>query len=151
MAFKPFSPKSEADMPITSSPPATSTSSSSPLGQSIGPAMFPPPPSLLASYPGLFGGARSSGLFPPAPPPNLPGLPGLPPGFPPPGFDPAAIAAMAAAGGGGAAGGPLGGGGAAAAEESDVKDDPKVILEGRELWEKFSRYGTEMVITKSGR
>ena len=56
---------------------------------------------------------------------------------------------MAAAGGAGAAGGPLGG--AAAAEESDVKDDPKVILEGRELWEKFSRYGTEMVITKSGR
>uniref|UniRef100_A0A0K2SXJ8 Optomotorblind proteinlike [Megachile rotundata] n=1 Tax=Lepeophtheirus salmonis TaxID=72036 RepID=A0A0K2SXJ8_LEPSM len=30
-------------------------------------------------------------------------------------------------------------------------DDPKVILEQKELWEQFHRYGTEMVITKTGR
>lgn len=35
--------------------------------------------------------------------------------------------------------------------EAEVQDDPKVELEGRELWEKFSNLGTEMVITKSGR
>ena len=36
-------------------------------------------------------------------------------------------------------------------EASDVQDDPKVELEGKELWEKFHGRGTEMVITKSGR
>ncbi|CAB4063740.1 TBX2 [Lepeophtheirus salmonis] len=33
----------------------------------------------------------------------------------------------------------------------DVHDDPKVCLEAKELWQQFSQYGTEMVITKSGR
>ncbi|XP_050458038.1 optomotor-blind protein isoform X3 [Cataglyphis hispanica] len=36
-------------------------------------------------------------------------------------------------------------------EEDGVVDDPKVTLEGKELWEKFHKLGTEMVITKSGR
>ncbi|CAO1436950.1 unnamed protein product [Diamesa serratosioi] len=36
-------------------------------------------------------------------------------------------------------------------EEDGVDDDPKVTLEGKELWEKFHKLGTEMVITKSGR
>ncbi|CAO1437318.1 unnamed protein product [Diamesa tonsa] len=36
-------------------------------------------------------------------------------------------------------------------EEDGVDDDPKVTLEGKELWEKFHNLGTEMVITKSGR
>ncbi|KAK2150376.1 hypothetical protein LSH36_408g02022 [Paralvinella palmiformis] len=36
-------------------------------------------------------------------------------------------------------------------QDDDVKDDPKVELEGRDLWEKFHEFGTEMVITKSGR
>ncbi|KAL8577150.1 hypothetical protein ACOMHN_052452 [Nucella lapillus] len=35
--------------------------------------------------------------------------------------------------------------------EPDVQDDPKVELEGKELWQQFHRLGTEMVITKSGR
>ncbi len=41
----------------------------------------------------------------------------------------------------------------AAAEDDDdgVKDDPKVTLEAKELWQKFASYGTEMVITKTGR
>ncbi|CAG0882880.1 unnamed protein product, partial [Cyprideis torosa] len=36
-------------------------------------------------------------------------------------------------------------------EDDGVKDDPKVELEGKELWEQFYKFGTEMVITKSGR
>ena len=36
-------------------------------------------------------------------------------------------------------------------EDDNVQDDPKVTLEYKELWEKFHKYGTEMVITKSGR
>ncbi|OWF44320.1 T-box transcription factor TBX2-A-like [Mizuhopecten yessoensis] len=35
--------------------------------------------------------------------------------------------------------------------EADVQDDPKVELEGKDLWEQFHNIGTEMVITKSGR
>lgn len=36
-------------------------------------------------------------------------------------------------------------------EDDGVVDDPKVELDDRELWQKFSQCGTEMVITKSGR
>ncbi len=36
-------------------------------------------------------------------------------------------------------------------EDDGVKDDPKVELEGKELWEQFHSRETEMVITKSGR
>ncbi|UYV79726.1 hypothetical protein LAZ67_18000490 [Cordylochernes scorpioides] len=36
-------------------------------------------------------------------------------------------------------------------EDDGVQDDPKVTLESKELWEKFHSFGTEMVITKSGR
>ncbi|CAG2158542.1 unnamed protein product [Oppiella nova] len=36
-------------------------------------------------------------------------------------------------------------------EDDGVEDDPKVILESKDLWEKFHALGTEMVITKSGR
>ena len=36
-------------------------------------------------------------------------------------------------------------------EDDGVKDDPKVTLEGKELWQSFAQYGTEMVITKTGR
>ncbi|XP_076130161.1 T-box transcription factor TBX2a isoform X1 [Alosa pseudoharengus] len=35
--------------------------------------------------------------------------------------------------------------------EEDVEDDPKVILESKDLWDQFHKIGTEMVITKSGR
>ena len=35
--------------------------------------------------------------------------------------------------------------------EDDVKDDPKVSLEAKDLWDKFNKYGCEMVITKTGR
>lgn len=38
--------------------------------------------------------------------------------------------------------------------ESDSKDELKNItvdLEGKELWERFSELGTEMIITKAGR
>lgn len=37
------------------------------------------------------------------------------------------------------------------AEDDGVQDDPKVTLESKDLWEKFHVFGTEMVITKSGR
>jgi T-box protein 2 len=36
-------------------------------------------------------------------------------------------------------------------EDDNVKDDPKVTLEAKDLWQKFANYGTEMVITKTGR
>ena len=35
--------------------------------------------------------------------------------------------------------------------EPEVHDDPKVELESKELWDRFHEYGTEMVITKTGR
>ncbi|XP_067861807.1 T-box transcription factor TBX3a [Heptranchias perlo] len=35
--------------------------------------------------------------------------------------------------------------------EEEVEDDPKVILEAKDLWDQFHKRGTEMVITKSGR
>ncbi|XP_067864602.1 T-box transcription factor TBX2b isoform X1 [Heptranchias perlo] len=35
--------------------------------------------------------------------------------------------------------------------EDEVEDDPKVNLEAKDLWDQFHKYGTEMVITKSGR
>ena len=36
-------------------------------------------------------------------------------------------------------------------EDENVQDDPKVTLESKELWEEFHKFGTEMVITKTGR
>lgn len=36
-------------------------------------------------------------------------------------------------------------------EDDGVVDDPKVTLESKDLWDKFHKLGTEMVITKSGR
>lgn len=36
-------------------------------------------------------------------------------------------------------------------EDDGVEDDPKVLLESKDLWERFHNLGTEMVITKSGR
>ncbi len=69
------------------------------------------PPSLAASYPGLFPrGFFGGGLLPPRPQAPAPPM-----------------------------------------SEDDVKDDPKVTLESRDLWESFAGFGTEMVITKSGR
>ena len=42
--------------------------------------------------------------------------------------------------------------GAGSSNSNDgVNDDPKVELEGKELWVQFHELGTEMVITKSGR
>ncbi|XP_050411367.1 T-box transcription factor TBX2 isoform X3 [Patella vulgata] len=35
--------------------------------------------------------------------------------------------------------------------DNDIQDDPKVDLEEKDLWGQFHKYGTEMVITKSGR
>lgn len=36
-------------------------------------------------------------------------------------------------------------------EDDGVTDEPKVELEGKDLWDSFHQLGTEMVITKSGR
>jgi len=36
-------------------------------------------------------------------------------------------------------------------EDDGVTDDPKVTLEAKELWTQFHSFGTEMVVTKSGR
>ena len=36
-------------------------------------------------------------------------------------------------------------------EDNKSKDDPSVELESRPLWEEFHNFGTEMVITKTGR
>ncbi|XP_075746177.1 uncharacterized protein LOC119172414 isoform X3 [Rhipicephalus microplus] len=36
-------------------------------------------------------------------------------------------------------------------EDDGVQDDPKVNLEGKDLWQRFCELGTEMIITKSGR
>ncbi len=36
-------------------------------------------------------------------------------------------------------------------DDPDVKDDPKVNLEHKDMWGLFAKHGTEMVITKSGR
>ncbi|KAG8156252.1 hypothetical protein JTE90_013107 [Oedothorax gibbosus] len=36
-------------------------------------------------------------------------------------------------------------------EDDGIKDDPKVNLEAKDLWDQFHTFGTEMVITKSGR
>ncbi len=36
-------------------------------------------------------------------------------------------------------------------EDDGVVDDPKVELDSKDLWESFHNFGTEMVITKSGR
>ena len=35
--------------------------------------------------------------------------------------------------------------------DDQVQDDPKVELDCKDLWEQFHNFGTEMVITKSGR
>uniref|UniRef100_A0A3P8ZIW3 T-box domain-containing protein n=1 Tax=Esox lucius TaxID=8010 RepID=A0A3P8ZIW3_ESOLU len=35
--------------------------------------------------------------------------------------------------------------------EDVIEDDPKVHLEAKDLWKQFHKFGTEMVITKSGR
>ena len=94
-------------------------------GAEFGLAGLPPPPSLLHSYPGLFpflaAAASCRPPLMPLPPPPPP-PPSIAAGAPPP-----------------------------AVEDDDVKDDPKVTLEHRELWLKFAGFGTEMVITKTGR
>ncbi|XP_076364172.1 uncharacterized protein LOC143253742 [Tachypleus tridentatus] len=36
-------------------------------------------------------------------------------------------------------------------EDDRVQDDPKVTLESKDLWEQFHTFGTEMIITKTGR
>ena len=64
-------------------------------------------------------------IFFPGYPGIMPRLPGFP--FPGPGFRPPPP------------------------EDDNVKDDPKVKLEHKELWTEFHKQGTEMVITKSGR
>jgi len=38
-----------------------------------------------------------------------------------------------------------------APQDDGVKDDPKVTLDAKELWEQFNNLGTEMIITKTGR
>jgi T-box protein 2 len=110
-----------------------------------------PPHSMMSNgpRPGDFGGFNGlmSPAFPPLGPTNsfstpagYQGLfpPRLAAGMPFPGFHPR--------------GGPLGPPGPPPPPEDDnVKDDPKVTLEHKELWEQFHKNGTEMVITKSGR
>jgi hypothetical protein len=88
---------------------------------------LPPPPSLAHSYPGLFPRAFLGSPFAAAMAAAVPRpFPPTPPPMPPMPTMP-----------------PL--------EDDDVKDDPKVSLERKELWQKFSGYGNEMVITKTGR
>ncbi|CAF0798246.1 unnamed protein product, partial [Didymodactylos carnosus] len=36
-------------------------------------------------------------------------------------------------------------------QDDGIEDNPKVELDGKELWDQFHQHGTEMVITKSGR
>ncbi|OQR66488.1 T-box transcription factor TBX2-like [Tropilaelaps mercedesae] len=36
-------------------------------------------------------------------------------------------------------------------KDDGIRDDPKVCLEAKDLWDKFHALGTEMVVTKSGR
>ncbi|KAK8772948.1 hypothetical protein V5799_012523 [Amblyomma americanum] len=134
MAFTPFLlPGATA----SSSPPARSPSDFSmhsilsqqppylPLG-------LPPHAAVFGAAPQLFAGGPK--LMPPhhAPPPSLGAQAQLTPEElmaarhlrPPPGFEP---------------------------EEDGVQDDPKVNLEGKDLWGRFHELGTEMIITKSGR
>lgn len=35
--------------------------------------------------------------------------------------------------------------------QEELKDEPKVTLEAKNLWKEFHKKGTEMVITKTGR
>ncbi|XP_023716637.1 optomotor-blind protein isoform X4 [Cryptotermes secundus] len=85
---------------------------------------------------------------PPPPPPHH--HPGLPPGHPYTTAEDVVLAAAAAAAAHHhhPAMRPLR---AIQPEDDGVVDDPKVTLEGKDLWEKFHKLGTEMVITKSGR
>ena len=130
MAFAPPPPSSVSrPSPLLPMPPSSSPSHLGlppPHGSVASPGAFSltggiaslPPPSLAASYPGLFAPRM---LHPPPPGHHL--RPPLP-----------------------HAAGPQ-----PSLEDDGVKDDPKVTLEGKELWTKFSKFGTEMVITKSGR
>lgn len=127
------------------SPPASMAASTSPSHSAA--AIAGMSPAAAPGFPpGCFPGALPNGLFPP------------PPG--------AAAAAAAAAGLMNSYAGlfPRGFLGAAAAagglprpplpsedEDDNVKDDPKVTLEQDQLWKSFAGFGTEMVITKSGR
>ncbi len=134
------------------SPPAAAAASSGSTSSSsaAGPApATPTSTSAAAAAAGLpigFAAALAAsgghnGLFPGFPPPPAASLMSSYPGLFPRGFM-----------GSGAAGGalprpPL----PTPDDEDDVKDDPKVTLEQQDLWQIFSGYGTEMVITKSGR
>ena len=95
-----------------------------------------PPPPVSAAAAVAAGYPFSSGLAPPNLATSYPGL--FARGFPPGGLPPGLHGRP-----------PLP---PPPPEEDDgVKDDPKVTLESKDLWETFSKYGTEMVITKSGR
>lgn len=141
-------------MPGLSSPPVTSASQGG-LHGGIGPGIPPPssapfspqhiagfsPPSLFSSYPALF--------------PKFHGAMGGPHGHPGGLLGAAAAAAAMSAAGSIPMGRPhgLGGGGVPVPplDDDDVKDDPTVILEAKDLWRRFSKHGNEMVVTKTGR
>ena len=121
-----------------------------------------PPSSAMAASTSPSHSAAAAGIPPVGFPPGFPGA-GLPNGlFPPPGLGAAAAAAGlmnsypglfprgflgAAAAAGGLPRPPL----PSEDEDDNVKDDPKVTLEQADLWKSFAGFGTEMVITKSGR
>ena len=113
----------------------------------------PSPPLGSAAAP-MAAASTSPGAVPPV---GFPGFPGM---FPPglaaaglmnsyPGLFPRGFlgAAAAAGGAGGLPRPPL----PSEDEDDNVKDDPKVTLEQADLWKSFAGFGTEMVITKSGR
>ncbi|XP_064459990.1 T-box transcription factor TBX3-like isoform X2 [Ornithodoros turicata] len=126
MAFQPFLVSGTA---ASSSPPSRSPSDFSMhsiLSQQSPYLPFGLPPAVFPGAP--------AGLFPkltPGVPPPLPPSGQLTPEellasrhLRPPGFEP---------------------------EDDGVQDDPKVTLEGKDLWGRFHELGTEMIITKSGR
>ena len=124
------------------SPPMTAASTS-PSHAAAAAAGIPPVAAPGFPPAGCFPGALPNGLFPPPPgaaaaAAAAAGLMNSYPGLFPRGFL-------------GAAGGlprpPL----PSEDEDDNVKDDPKVTLEQPDLWKNFAGYGTEMVITKSGR
>ena len=128
------------------SPPAPMAASTSPShshsASMVAAAMSP---AAHGFPPGCFPGALTNGLFPPPPgaaaaAAAAAGLMNSYPGLFPRGF-------LGAAAAGGLPRPPL----PSEDEDDNVKDDPKVTLEQDQLWKSFAGFGTEMVITKSGR
>ena len=99
-------------------------------------------PFLLAQRADSFPAAAAAGLF------GVGGFGAFLPGRGP--FPGLSAEDLLAVHGGGSSG--MGAAPAPAPEPDDgFSDDPKVELEGKDLWDSFHQFGCEMVITKSGR